>query len=90
MHLGRPGYAFFTSSMVIAALATLFSVTIFPNFILSIDPAYNVTLDNARSSQATLQTMLIIAVIGIPCVLSYTVIIYWIFRGNVKLDPNSY
>lgn len=91
MHLGKPGYAFFSSSMVILALATLFSVTIFPNFMLStIDPAYSVTLDNARSSQGTLQTMLIIAVIGMPCVLSYTVIIYWIFRGKVRLDKNSY
>ncbi len=91
MHLGKPGYAFFTSAMVIAALASLFSVAIYPNFMLStIDPAYSVTLQNARSSAGTLQTMLIIAVIGIPCVLSYTVIIYWIFRGKVKLDSNSY
>ncbi|GAA4457044.1 cytochrome d ubiquinol oxidase subunit II [Novipirellula rosea] len=91
MHLGKPGYAFFTSSMVILAFAALFSVAIFPNFMLStIDPAYSVTLDNARSSQQTLGTMLIFAAIGIPCVLSYTVTIYWIFRGKVKLDPHSY
>lgn len=91
MYLGKPGYAFFSSSMVILALASLFSVAIFPNFMLStIDPAYSVTLENARSSAATLQTMLIIAAIGIPCVLSYTVIIYWIFRGKVTLDQNSY
>ncbi|QDV68860.1 Cytochrome bd-I ubiquinol oxidase subunit 2 [Rosistilla carotiformis] len=91
MHLNRPGYAFFSSAMVILAFAALFSVAIFPNLMLStIDPAYSVTLDNARSSQATLGTMLIIAAIGIPCVLSYTVIIYWIFHGKVKLDPNSY
>lgn len=91
MHLGKPGYAFFTSSMVILAFASLFSVAIFPNFMLStIDAAYSVTLENARSSQQTLQTMLIIAAIGFPCVLSYTVIIYWIFRGKVKLDPHSY
>ncbi len=91
MYLGKPGYAFFTSSMVIAALATLFSVAIFPNFVLStINPAYSITLENARSSAATLQTMLIIAAIGIPFVLSYTAIIYWIFRGKVTLDKNSY
>lgn len=91
MHLGKPLYAFFTSSMVILALASLFSVAIYPNFMLStIDPAYSVTLDNARSSRGTLQIMLIIATIGIPCVLSYTVIIYWIFRGKVKLGSHSY
>jgi len=91
MKLGKPAYAFFTSSMVILALASLFSVAIFPNFMLStIDPEFNVTLYNARSSAKTLQTMLIIAGIGMPCVLSYTVIIYWIFRGKVKLDSHSY
>ncbi len=91
MYLGRPGYAFFSSSMVILALASLFSVAVYPNFVQStIDPDYTVTLENARSSQQTLTTMLIIAAIGIPCVLSYTVVVYWIFRGKVKLDPNSY
>ncbi len=91
MYLGRPGYAFFTSSMVILALASLFSVAVYPNFVLStLDPDYTVTLNNARSSQQTLTTMLIIAIVGIPFVLSYTVVVYWIFRGKVQLDPNSY
>ena len=91
MHLGRPGYAFFTSSMVIVAFATLFSVAIYPNLMRStIDPAYSVTFQNARSSEKTLRTMLIIACIGLPCVLSYTSIVYWVFRGKVKLDSSSY
>lgn len=91
MHLGRPAYAFFSSVMVILALASLFSVAVFPNFVMStVDPEYNVTLFNARSSSQTLATMLIIAAIGIPCVVSYTVVVYWIFRGKVRLDPNSY
>ena len=34
--------------------------------------------------------MLVIAGIGIPLVLAYTVSIYWIFRGKVKLDSMSY
>jgi len=34
--------------------------------------------------------MLIIAIIGVPLVISYTVSIYWIFRGKVKLDTMSY
>ncbi|MCD0461094.1 cytochrome d ubiquinol oxidase subunit II [Roseiconus lacunae] len=91
MHLGRPGYAFFTSTMVIAALACLFSVAIFPNLMLSnLADEYTITIYNGRSSHQTLWTMLVIAIIGIPCVLSYTVVIYWIFRGKVQLDPNSY
>ena len=91
MHLKKPGYAFFTSSMVILALASLFSVAVYPNLMLStIDPTYSITLENARSSHQTLGTMLIIAVIGLPCVISYTIVVYWIFRGKVKLDSNSY
>ena len=52
--------------------------------------ATNVTLYSARSSHQTLTTMLWIAIIGMPCVASYTITIYWIFRGKVKLDSNSY
>ncbi|MEM1225633.1 MAG: cytochrome d ubiquinol oxidase subunit II [Planctomycetota bacterium] len=91
MYLRKPGYAFFTSAMIIAALASLFSVAIYPHFVLStVNEAYHVTLENARSSQGTLSIMLIIAVIGMPCVATYTIAIYWIFRGKVRLDSNSY
>jgi len=34
--------------------------------------------------------MLIIALIGIPFVFAYTITIYWIFRGKVKIDEMSY
>ncbi len=91
MQLQKPGYAFFTSSMIILALASLFSVAIFPNLMISsLDEAYSVDIINARSSEKTLGIMLIVALIGMPCVLSYTGIVYWIFRGKVKLDTASY
>ena len=50
----------------------------------------SLTIYNAASSPATLAIMLIIALIGIPLVLAYTISIYWIFRGKVKLDSMSY
>lgn len=91
MHLRRPGYAFFSSAMVILALASLFSVAVYPNLVRStVDPAYSITAINGRSSEATLRTMLLIAAIGMPCVISYTSIVYWIFRGKVTLDRSSY
>jgi cytochrome d ubiquinol oxidase subunit II len=34
--------------------------------------------------------MAIIAAIGAPLVLTYTGIVYWTFRGTVRLDPHSY
>ena len=48
------------------------------------------TIHHAASSQKTLGIMLTIALIGVPIVLAYTVSIYWIFRGKVKLDRMSY
>lgn len=91
MHLQKPGYAFFTSSMVIVAFAALFSIAIFPNLMLSsLDPRYTITVYDARSSEKTLNIMLVIAAIGMPLVMTYTYIIYWTFRGKVRLDSNSY
>jgi cytochrome bd ubiquinol oxidase subunit II len=89
--MSKPLYAFLSSSATIAALASLFAAAIFPNFVVStVDPAYSVNIFNARSSEKTLGIMLMVALIGMPCVLSYTVAIYWTFRGKVKLDRMSY
>jgi len=48
------------------------------------------TIYNAVSSPKTLGIMLVIACIGLPLVIAYTVCIYWVFRGKVKLDRMSY
>ncbi|CAN0579542.1 unnamed protein product, partial [Laminaria digitata] len=48
------------------------------------------TVYNASSSHTTLQLMQIIAFIGAPLVMTYTGIIYWVFRGKVELGENSY
>lgn len=87
----KPFYAFVSSSATVAALAFLFAVAMYPNLVpSSLDPAWSLTLENARSSRKTLGIMLLIALIGMPCVLAYTVAIYWVFRGKVKLDHSSY
>jgi cytochrome d ubiquinol oxidase subunit II len=52
--------------------------------------ANSLSIHNAASSRKTLGIMLSIALIGLPVVLAYTVSIYWIFRGKVKLDKMSY
>ncbi|MBX7245409.1 MAG: cytochrome d ubiquinol oxidase subunit II [Candidatus Sumerlaeaceae bacterium] len=91
IYLGLPGRALVTSSLTIAALVLLFGVALFPNLIVSsMGPEYNLTAYNAASSQRTLWIMRNIAFIGLPFVLTYTVAIYWIFRGKVKLTPTSY
>ena len=83
--------AFLSSCASVAALLALFGVNKYPYMLYStIDPSYSLSIYNAASSERTLQIMLIIALIGMPLVIGYTVSIYWIFRGKVRLDSHSY
>jgi cytochrome d ubiquinol oxidase subunit II len=87
----RPGQAFVSSSVVIICLVALFGCALFPNLVTASNEAANsVTIFNAASSPKTLTIMLIIACIGMPFVLTYSGIIYWTFRGKVRLDEHSY
>ncbi|UCD16184.1 MAG: cytochrome d ubiquinol oxidase subunit II [Candidatus Zixiibacteriota bacterium] len=91
IHRGRDFRAFLSSCASIAALLTLFGIGMYPNLILSNPIAANsLTVYNAASSAKTLGIMLVIAVLGMPLVIAYTINIYWIFRGKVKLDSSSY
>jgi len=91
IYLRRPGYAFLSSSATIAALVCLLGMALYPNLVTSQpDPANSLTIYNAASSQKTLAIMALIAAIGLPFVLSYTAIVYWTFRGKVKLEKHSY
>ncbi len=90
-HHGRDWRAFLSSCATIITLMILFGLNQFPNLVYSQpDPAHSLTAYNSASSPKTLGIMLVIAIIGIPIVLAYTVSIYWIFRGKVKLDRMSY
>lgn len=91
VHHGRFFRAFLSSCAALAALLLLFGINMYPNLILSNPVAENsLTIYNAASSQKTLKIMGIIALIGMPLVISYTSAVYWVFRGKVKLDANSY
>lgn len=83
-HLRR---AFLFSSMSIVFLLCLFGLTLYPNMVPSnLDPAHSLTIFNAVASQKTLEIMTIIAAIGVPFVVAYTIAIQRVFRG--KVDPN--
>ena len=91
IYLAQPFYAFLSSVATIAAFVFLLGMAIFPNLVpSSIDPAYSIDIYNAASSQKTLGIMATIAAIGMPIVLTYTGIVYWTFRGKVKLGEFSY
>ena len=88
---GRPGYAFLSSVCTIVALVFLLGAALFPNLVPSSpNPENSLTIWNAASSVRTHGIMLLIAVIGMPAVLLYTALIYWTFRGKVRLDEHSY
>lgn len=91
IHHGRDGRAFISSGLAMIALMSLFGMEMYPNLVLSQpDPQNSLTIWNAASSQRTLGIMFTIALLGIPVVLAYTISIYWIFRGKVRLNAMSY
>ncbi len=91
IYKGRPGYAFLSSSATIVALVTLFGAALFPNLVWSsVAPEHHLAVNESSSSDSTLWLITVIAIIGMPLVLTYTAIVYWTFRGKVKLGEFSY
>ncbi|HEY1165949.1 MAG TPA: cytochrome d ubiquinol oxidase subunit II, partial [Chitinophaga sp.] len=83
--------AFVFSSITTSILLILFAIGLFPNIIISsTNPAYNISIYKAASSATSLRIMLVMAAIGTPLVLSYTLFVFWTFRGKVKLNEMSY
>jgi cytochrome bd ubiquinol oxidase subunit II len=92
IYRGRDGVAFACSCLNIVCLMALYGIGTFPNIIRAInDPAaYSLTMFNSASSVTTLEILILFALIGIPLVASYTIGIYWVFHGKVKLESTSY
>jgi cytochrome d ubiquinol oxidase subunit II len=89
--LNKPLYAFVSSACSIAAFTFLFGVALFPNLLVSsLNHAWNLTVYNASSSSLTLVIMTIMAGLGMPFVVTYTAVVYWVFRGKVKTDRLEY
>ncbi len=88
---GREFFAFLSSCAAMAGLMAIFGVGNYPYLVYS-QPmaAHSLTAFNAASSPKTLGIMLTIALIGLPVVLAYSISIYWIFRGKVRIDRMSY
>ena len=52
----------------------------------TLDPAFNLTVTNASSSDYTLGLMSIVACIGLPLVLAYQAWTYWVFRRRLSVE----
>ena len=85
------GKSFIASSVTIASMILLTALSLFPRLLPSSwNLDYSLTIYNASSTPRTLWTMLIIALIGVPIVLIYTIWVYRIFKGKVVLNKDSY
>ena len=88
---GNDFTAFLSSCGAMILLMALFGLTVYPHMVLSMpNPENSLTIYNAASTAKTHFIMLIMAIIGVPVVLAYTVSVYYIFRGKVKLTEHSY
>jgi len=86
-----PRCAFTCSSVTIAAMLGIVGLSLYPDLVPStLDPAYSLTVRNASSSAGTLSVMLVVALVGMPLVLGYTIFIYRKFAGRVVLHDESY
>ncbi len=88
---GRFGWAFISSSLAIAGLTSTLALAAFPLLApSSTNLEYSLTAYNASSSELTLKTMLILALVGVPIVLAYTTYIYVVFKGKVEANSAGY
>jgi cytochrome d ubiquinol oxidase subunit II len=86
-----PGKAFAASCLSIVALMATAGAGLFPRWVPARgDLSLSLTISNSSSSEKTLGTMLVLAGIGMPMVIAYTVYVYRTFSGKVVLDETSY
>jgi cytochrome d ubiquinol oxidase subunit II len=88
---GNMKHAFLVSSLLIAAILGEAGLGLFPRLVpSSIDLSYSLTIANSSSSPMTLGTMFVIALIGVPLVICYSVYVHYVFRGKVEITEESY
>ena len=83
--------AFIFSGLTIALLIALFAIGLFPNIVIStLSADTNITIYNGASTAKTLKNLMIVAIIGVPLVATYTTFVFWTFKGKVKQDKMVY
>jgi cytochrome d ubiquinol oxidase subunit II len=88
---GKFDRAFLMSSLIITAMLGQMALSLYPRLVpSSIDLHYSLTIYNSSSSPLTLQTMLVIAILGVPIVIAYSIFIHYVFRGKVEITEESY
>jgi len=79
----KDSLSFILSSLIFLTSWLCVGALLYPNLLKGINNQ-NLTIYNASSSQLTLTIMLIIALIGMPVVIGYTIFVYRVFKGKAK------
>jgi cytochrome bd ubiquinol oxidase subunit II len=87
----RFGRGFIASATATLSVIALGAEGLYPRLVPARpDLADSLTIYNASSTPRTLTVMLVIALVGMPLVILYTVLIYRAFRGKTVLTSESY
>ncbi|HEX7490572.1 MAG TPA: cytochrome d ubiquinol oxidase subunit II, partial [Candidatus Limnocylindrales bacterium] len=85
--LRHEGWAFSFTAVTIALAVVALFLHLYPNVMpSSTNAAYNLTINNASSTDYTLSIMTVVAVIFTPLVLLYQGFTYWVFRKRISGD----
>ncbi|MCL2026130.1 MAG: cytochrome d ubiquinol oxidase subunit II [Leptospirales bacterium] len=82
--LGSDLKAFLLSSLSFIGLWGIVGAIHFPNLVVNNAGGDHITIFNGSSTQLTLTVMLVIALIGVPIVLGYTIYVYRVFKGKIR------
>jgi cytochrome d ubiquinol oxidase subunit II len=87
LRIGRPGVAFVSSSVTLAATILTAGIALFP-FLMpsSTHPDQGLTLWDASSSAKTLFIMLVCVSVFLPIVLAYTAWVFRVLKGRITLE----
>ncbi len=78
---------FWESSTALAGLWIMVAAIHFPNLITAAnDPALSITIRNASTSLLTLKIMAVIAIVGMPIVIAYSIFVYRVFKGKTGAE----
>jgi len=84
---GREGWGFAGTATAVGLTFTATFVALFPDVMpSSLNPAWNLTVQNASSSTYTLTIMTWVAAFTTPVVLGYQAWTYWVFKRRLSVD----
>lgn len=81
------GWAFVATTAAIVLVTLTLFLNLYPRLLVSsIDPAFDITISNAKASDLTLTIMSWAALVFVPIVVAYQSWSYWVFRHRVSRE----